>query len=204
MRQMIVAALMICSLPLAACGKGGDEALFESFRDGLGALQIVCEADVTSDYGGETETFTLACTEAADGFDLAVRAPEMLSGVTASVNADSTELRFDGLVVPVPERPDGVSPLLALPAMLTALRDGHIDLCWREGDLLAVQLVLEDDLAVRVLFDGAMLPVSGEVIAENETAARCTINQWTPTEREESHEPDDSNLGGDQSQHPGA
>ena len=201
MRQKLFAALMIFPLLLAACGKRGDEAKVTAFCAALQNQTVSCEAEVVSRLNGETETFALSCAESEQGSEITVRAPEMLSDVKAHVGADAS-LSFDGLVVPVPA--EGLSPLSAVPILLDALRHGHLDLVWREGETLTAQIIQTDDLAVRVYFSPDGLPAAASFLDRGAETITCTITQWTQSEKENSDEPDDSNLGGDQSQHPGA
>lgn len=201
MRQKLFAALMIFPLLLAACGKRGDEAKVTAFCAALQNQTVSCEAEVVSRLNDETETFALSCAESEQGSEITVRAPEMLSGVKAHVGADAS-LSFDGLVIPVPA--EGLSPLTAVPILLDTLRHGHLDLVWREGETLTAQIIQTDDLAVRVYFSPDGLPAAASFIDRGAETITCTITQWTQSEKENSDEPDDSNLGGDQSQHPGA
>ena len=201
MRQRLFAALMIFPLLLAACGASGDEAKVTAFCDTLQNQTVSCEAEILSRIGGESETFALSCAESEQGSEITLRAPETLSGVTAHVGADAS-LSFDGLVIPVPA--EGLSPLSAVPTLLNALRRGHLDLVWREGDTLTAQFIQNDDLAVRVYFSPDGLPAAASFLDRGAETITCTITQWTQSEKENSDEPDDSNLGGDQSQHPGA
>ena len=201
MRQRLFAALMILPLLLAACGASGDEEKVTAFCDTLQNQTVSCEAEILSRIGGESETFALSCAESEQGSEITLRAPETLSGVTAHVGADAS-LSFDGLVIPVPA--EGLSPLSAVPTLLNALRRGHLDLVWREGDTLTAQIIQTDDLAVRVYFSPEGLPAAASFIDRGTETITCTITQWTQSEKENSDEPDDSNLGGDQSQHPGA
>ena len=66
------------------------------------------------------------------------------------------------------------------------------------------QIIQTDDLAVRVYFSPEGLPAAASFIDRGAETITCTITQWTQSEKENFDEPDDSNLGGDQSQHPGA
>ncbi len=201
MQQRLFAALMIFPILLAACGASGDESKVTDFCEALQNQTVSCEAEILSRVGGESETFTLACAESEQGSELTLLAPETLSGVTAHVGADAS-LSFDGLVIPVPA--EGLSPLTAVPVLLDALRCGHLDLVWREGDALTAQFIQTDDLAVRVYFSPDGLPAAASLIEGGAETITCTITQWTQSDKENSDEPDDSNLGGDQSQHPGA
>ena len=201
MRQRLFAALMILPLLLTACGERGDEAKVTAFCAALQSQAIQCEAELVSRLNDETETFTLSCEESAQGSEIAVRAPEALSGVTAHVGADAS-LAFDGLVIPVPA--EGLSPLSAVPILLDALRHGHIDLVWREGETLTAQIIPNDDLAVRVYFSPDGIPAAASFLDRGTETITCTITQWAQSDKENPDESDDSNLGGDQSQHPGA
>ena len=201
MRQRLFAALMILPLLLTACGERGDEAKVTAFRAALQNQTISCEAELVSRLDDESQTFTLTCEESAQGSEIAVRAPEMLSGVTAHVGADAA-LSFDGLVIPVPA--EGLSPLNAVPTLLDALRHGHLDLVWREGEMLTAQIIQNDDLAVRVYFSPDGVPAAASFIDRGTETITCTITQWAQSDKENPDESDDSNLGGDQSQHPGA
>ena len=80
----------------------------------------------------------------------------------------------------------------------------HLDLVWREGDTLTAQFIQTDDLAVRVYFSPDGLPAAASFLDRGAETITCTITHWTQSDKENSDEPDDSNLGGDQSQHPGA
>ena len=202
MRQIVVAALLILSLLAAGCAAAGDDNRIEATRQQLEESTVECEAEVTAYFGDEAETYTLACAETAEESVVTVLAPELLSGVSARLGADGA-LCFDGLVLPL-RGSDGVSALSALPMTLSILRTAHLDLVWREGETLAAQFLPEDDLALRAYFTPEGGLVSAELIADGKTAVRCAVTKWNLTEKEETHESDNPNLGGDQSQHPGA
>ena len=201
MRQSCFAALMILPLLLTACGGSGDEANVTAFCAALQNQTVACEAEIVSRLDGERETFTVACAESEQETEIEIRAPEVLSGVKAHVGADAS-LTFDGLVIPVPA--EGPSPLTAVPVLLDALRCGHLDLVWREGETLTAQFIPNDDLAVRVTFSPDGLPAAASLIDRCTETITITITQWTLSDKENPDEPDHSNLGGDQSQHPGA
>ena len=104
----------------------------------------------------------------------------------------------------MPVSAEGPSPLSAVPLLLDALRHGHLDLVWREGETLTAQLIPNDDLAVRVYFSPDGHPAAASLIDRGTETITLTITQWTQSDKENSYEPDNPNLGGDQSQHPGA
>lgn len=202
MRRTWFAALLIPTLLLTACG-GGDEHHIEALRDTLAQSAITCEAEVTAVCDGETDDYILRCAESAEGYAVTVLSPERIEGVQATVG-ENLAVAFDGLVLPLPLDPAQLSPLTALPALLSGLRQAHLDLVWREGDDLVLQLIPRDDLALRVYLSPEDQPLYAELIQDGQTAVRCTVTQWSLQTKEVPYESDDPNLGGDQSQHPGA
>ena len=116
MRRKHPAALVL--LPLSACSAESEEARFDRFRDALSDAAVTVEAEVTARDGDAVTAFTLRCTETPDGCDLEVLAPGEIAGVRAHTDGDAVEMAFDDVILPMPQAPDTVSPLLALPTVL--------------------------------------------------------------------------------------
>ena len=83
----------------------------------------------------------------------------------------------------MPTAPGDVSPLLGLPLLLEALREGCLDLVWCEGDRLTAQYLLDDDLSVRVYFTAEMRPADAEIISADCRVITMHITKWEQTER---------------------
>lgn len=190
---MLLSALL---LPLSACGAGREEARFDAFRDSLTDAAVTVTAEVTARDGEDVTAFTLSCTETDAGCDIEVLAPEEIQGVHAHVASGEAQMQFDDLILPMPQAEDAVSPLMALPMVLSAARTGHLDLVWQE-DGLVCQLVPDDDSAVRIYLNEDNVPTAAEMDVGGHTCVFCTITAWS-TEKSDLHESNDTNLGGDQ------
>lgn len=195
MKKLIMIASCLCLLPLAGCAAESEEAQFEAFRASLEDASVTVTADVQARDGDEVTSFTLRCAEADSGCELEVLAPEQIAGVRAHVDADAVEMRFDDVILPMPQAQNTVSPLMALPLVLDAARNGHLDLVWRE-DGLVCQLIPDDETAVRLYLDDQQTPVAAEIDTDGQTNVFCTITGWS-TEKSDLHESNDPNLGGD-------
>ena len=196
MKKIIMILSCLCFLPLAACSAEREEARFDAFRASLEDKAVTVTAEVTARDGEELSAFTLRCAETQAGCEIEVLSPEEIAGVTATLDEGETKLQFDGLILPMPQAQDTVSPLMALPLVLQAARTGHVDLVW-EADGLAAQLITDDDTAVRITFDENDLPASAEIDVGGKTCVFCTITAWD-AETRDSNESNDTNLGGDQ------
>ena len=195
-KKIIMLLSVLCFLPLFGCGAQREEARFETFRASLTDAVVTVTAEVTARDADTLAVFTLRCTETPEGCEIEVLSPEELAGVTATLAAGEAKLRFDDLILPMPQASDTVSPLMALPLVLQAARTGFVDLVWADDGLTA-QLITDDDTAVRITFDENDLPVSAEIDVDGQTCVFCTITAWS-TETRDSHESNDTNLGGDQ------
>ena len=195
MRRRYLAALMIMSLLLlTACAGGGDAPAVEALRESVQDAAVTATAEVTVLGTDTAETYTYDYTETEQGCAMAVTAPELLRGVTAHITAGETTLEYDGVLLPAPLGEPNRAPLTAVRQILEALRTGHLDTVWREGDTIVAQLIPADDTVVRLYLDDAGTPNSAEIILNDTAALHCTLTHWT-TERGTSHESNDPNLG---------
>ena len=73
----------------------------------------------------------------------------------------------------------GLTPMSALPALVKALREGHMDSCWTEGDSTVLRLIAEDTLTADVWMDSeGMIPRRAELISDGQVRVFCTISDW--------------------------
>ncbi len=194
MRRTIAAQMITLLLLLTACADGGAEAAFEALRQTVQTSEISASATVTVLGTDTAETFTYDFAETASGCEMSVTEPELLSGVKAHIDADQTTLEYDGVILPAPLNENRRAPLTALRQVLSAIREGHLDLIWREGDTIVVQLIPEDDEAIRLYLDPDGTPVAAEIIFDDAAALRCQIHSWN-TKRGTDDESNDPNLG---------
>ena len=194
MRRTIAAQMMTLLLLLTACADGGAEATFEALRETAQTSQISATATVTVLGTDTAETFTYDYTETASGCEMSVKEPELLSGVKAHIEAGETTLEYDGVILPAPLNENRRAPLTAMEQVLSAIREGHLDLVWREGNYIVVQLIPDDDEAIRLYLCPDGTPAAAEIIFDEAAALRCEIHSWN-TKRGTDDESNDPNLG---------
>lgn len=194
MRRSIAAHAIILLLLLSACADGGDAAAFEALREAAQTSEILATVTVSVLSTDAAETFTYDYTETASGCEMSVTEPELLSGVKAQIEAGETTLEYDGMILPAPLNENRRAPLTAMQQVLSAIREGHLDLIWREGDLIVVQLIPEDEEAVRLYLHPDGTPAAAEIIFDDAAALRCEIHSWN-TKRGTDDESNDPNLG---------
>lgn len=183
MRRRKIAALMMTLAMLSACGGRTGEAEFESFRASLGGeTQITMTADVTAETDTNADAYTLKCVSTPQESAVEVLAPEIIAGVKARMTEGSSTLEYDGLMLGVPELTgDGLSPVSALPRILSALREGYAETVWREDGRLAVQIKPDDTLAVTVWFSGEGVPARAEIASQSDgkVLIYCDITEFS-------------------------
>jgi hypothetical protein len=197
LKNGIIISICMVLLLLSACGAEREEARFETFRKTMADSAVTVTAEVTARDGENVTAFTLQCTETDAGYDIEVLAPEEIRGVRAHTDADGVQMQFDDLILPMPQTKGAVSPLMALPLVLSAARTGHLDLVWQEDDLVC-QLVTDDSTAVRIYLNDDNTPVAAEADTDGKTCVFCTVTGWS-TEKSDLHESNDTDVGGDQS-----
>ena len=194
MRRILAAQMMILLLLLTACAGKGEETTFEALRETVQASEVTAAATVTVLGTDTAGTFTYDYTETQDGCEMTVTAPALLSGVKARIAAGETTLEYDGVILPAPLNENRRAPLTAMAQMLNALRNGHPDLIWREGDRIVVQLIPDDGEAVRLYLNADGTPAAAELIFDDAAALRCELLSWN-TKRGTVDESNDPNLG---------
>ena len=121
---------LACALILGGCvGEQADNELALALRSDFLSMESCSGAmTVTADYGQRVCSYGLGFTSnRKDGMTLTVTAPEEVAGIKAHIAAGETFLEFDGIQLETgPLNPDGLSPLDALPAILTAVQSGYL------------------------------------------------------------------------------
>lgn len=194
MRRTIAAQMITLLLLLTACADGGAEKTFEALRQTVQTSEISATVTVAVLGTDTAERFTYDYTETETDCEMAVTEPELLSGVKARMEAGNTTLEYDGVILPAPLNENRRAPLTAMRQVLSAIREGHLDLIWQEGDLIVVQLIPEDDEAIRIYLDPDGTPSAAEIIFDDAAALRCEIHSWN-TKRGTDDESNDPNLG---------
>ena len=159
------------------------EALQYSFITGStsSGYPLTMTAQVASTTVGRYESYTLECVSGPEGCTVSVLEPAELAGVTASFDADMGLLSYDSLVLSF-ETPEDVTPITALPVLVSALRDAYETISWSEGDDTYVSLEATDELSITLRLGADGNPVWAEFLLGGEAVSQCEITQFTISE----------------------
>jgi len=174
----LVLVLFVC-LSLTACKSEQEQANDAALKIRSGILENAphLTASVTADYGDRVYDFTLSY-DAAAGV-LTVLEPEILAGITVQVTNGSTALKFDGVELNTgPLTEDGLTPVSALPVIVTAWKQGYITEAYYEklDDVQTVVLAtsLSDTVTHTTWFDaGTYQPVKSEIASDGYAVIQC-------------------------------
>lgn len=182
MKRILIPMLLCAALLLSACGKSRGESEFKTFAERLNKLDTLSfTANVRAEYEHKTARFVLTWEENAEGGRVTVQAPELIRGVSAHVSPGSSTLEYDSVVLDTGSLDSfGLSPLSSLPAMLRAMRIGHVDSVWEEDGKTVVLLEPGDELRCSVWFSkGDMKPLRAELISDGRVTVYVEISDWT-------------------------
>ena len=133
MRAKLICTQMIALLLAGIlCGCGGAEKetdlILQLRADFLAMDGCTGTMDLTADYGQRVYDYTVEFSSSKqDGMTMVITAPESVAGITATIAKGQTSLEFDGVQLETgPLNEDGLAPLDALPAILTAIQSGYI------------------------------------------------------------------------------
>lgn len=180
MRKKLFSALMISLLLLSGCGRR--QAKLESdlaaFRAGVRAAENVSfSLSLHCDDGDAVSDYTLRVARSADGCRVTVVEPELLAGVTATVDATGTELGCEGVTLGVGTIA-GLTPVTAGAAMLKAMSYGYEELAWREDDYIVARLWLDSDAVMTLWLDKNAVPVCAEISEDGATVMSAAFSGW--------------------------
>lgn len=198
MRKRLCALMMTLILPLSACGGGmsGNEAektLAEVRGKYLEMTACSGHADLTADYSQRVYTYGVDFTWQREGETLlTLTAPEMVAGTTAHISAGETALEYDGVMLETgPLNTEGLSPVDALPALLSYAREGFAAECLLEetGEEPKLHVICRDPekdpgvgIEAELWFDpdtGNLL--RGEISENGTTVIQCVLSGFTMT-----------------------
>jgi len=178
--KRLLPCLLCLTLLLAGCADAARERM-ESFAGDLAARQeLDLTAELRAEYEDRSLAFTLCCREADGCCTVMVLAPDMLKGVRARMNAGDDQLIYGDVTLDTgPLDRSGLSPLSALPTLLRAVREGHLDSTWTEGDRSVGEWILDDGLSVRVWVESTSLtPTHAELISDGRVTVFLDITDW--------------------------
>ena len=180
---------------LCACGGGNaDNDLVLSLREGFQKMDAWSgEMELTADYGQRVYAYSVSFTgDREEGTTLTITAPEEAAGITAVAKEGQTWLDYDGVRLETgPLDPQGLSPMDALPALLTELETGTVAEVGTEtdGDLSLLRLTLRDPEVTPgtgretvLWFDKAQKTLlRAELRNDGATVVSCVFSSFTMT-----------------------
>ena len=182
MRRAFLFVLMISLLLLAACSAGsGNWETVDMIRQELQAAEMltmqawVCTSDCE---------YVLQCTGGGEEYTVVVLEPEIIAGVTATVQSGDLVLDYDGVQLSAGElNSDGLNPVSALPCVADTLTNGFQTLVWREEMLgiecITAQFRVSDETVLTVWIDPELhAPVYAELDNGGKVVVSCTYDMW--------------------------
>lgn len=198
MRKLICSALMILCLVLTGCGSTKEQK-FESARSRLTEAGISLTAQVQADFGETVEEYTLDYSYDGEIWTVLVREPEFVSGITARIGEDASELEYDGAILTTGDLTgSGIVPISAVPMVWETLETGTVDSVWFEENLLAAMLIYDDVISVTLWINEMYDPVAATLAEDGIVKATCTLTNIQIEEANHGTN-DETDLGGDQS-----
>lgn len=169
---------MTTLLLLSGCGESGEE--LNALRARLNEAETLSvTAKVSARRGDGQDNYTLRMERDAAGSVIDVIEPELIRGFRASVLPDGG-LEFAGTLLYLGTLGGtDKSPLAALPLIVDAAREGHMDAAWSENGLRAYSLIVDDNLSVELRLGGEGLPTSASIIEGGEMLLYCEILDFT-------------------------
>ena len=137
-RHWMCAPMIALCLLLPSCGgetgNAAEELALEIRGEYLSMAGCTARAELTADYGQRVYTYGLDISCTQEETVLTITEPENISGVTARIQAGETVLEYDGVRVETGAlNRDGLSPMDAVPALLTAAKEGFLAQSVLEG-----------------------------------------------------------------------
>lgn len=175
-----IAAMILLLVILSGCAAEKPQEIAEDIRNNiLNAEQITMTADIVADYGSRAYQFRLRLVSKDEGWLIEVIEPENISGLTASVSADSSSLEYDGVILDTGYLNSmGLSPMNCLPTIINAWINGHVDEAIRYEDegaaLVSISYTVSDDTDVSTVFEEEkLLPQEAFISVDGYTVISC-------------------------------
>lgn len=149
----------------------------------LSANSCQFDAAVTADYGDCIYRFKMSCiTNKTGQMQFEVIEPTSISGITGSVDAQSSQLTFDGKILAFSPLADGqITPVCAPWVFIHTLRSGYINACGRNdhGYMLNINdSYREDALELSIQLDAEGIPVLAQIYWQDRRVLSVEIENF--------------------------
>ena len=198
MKRLCLPFVLALCLLLSGCGSGVKKQ-YEQFSSALVQRDSLSfTARLRAEYEDKTAEFTLKYARDESGQTVTVAEPEIIAGISARIAGDGTALEYDGMILDTGELDAyGLTPMSALPVLVSAMESGHLESFRKEDGLLVLELVPEEHLAVTVWFDEEMRPLKAELVSEGQLRVACAIENWKKDSERKNERLAKEKLGGD-------
>lgn len=149
--------------------------------------------EITADYGQRVYSFGVDFTwKRAGETCLTLTAPENVAGTVARISAGETALEFEGVMLETGVLDSaGLTPVDAIPALLTYVREGFVSSCALEGEegIQILHVLCSDPekqpgqgVEADLWFDRETFDLlRGEISSDGVTVIQCEISDFTAT-----------------------
>ena len=140
-------AVLLTACGGTAAGDPAEELALAVRGEYLAMERCAAEVEITADYGQRVYEFLLSAAVDGEETVLTLREPELAAGITARISEEGGVLEYDGLALETgPLDGDGLSPVSALPALLSAARSEYMAECTleRTGDSELLRVLCAD------------------------------------------------------------
>lgn len=182
--KRLCSLLVMMSLFLVGCGQEDqmDQAM-ELRKKLLNSSGCTFEAVVTADYGEDIYTFTMMCSQDAEGkFTFTVKEPDTISGITGTISEENGHLVFDEQVLLFETVCEGqITPVTAPWLVIHTLRSGYLTACGKDGDNLKLSIddsYREDALHLDIWADPMGKPIRGEILWKDRRVLTVDIRNF--------------------------
>ena len=184
---------------LTACGSTTQKRLESYCTHMVQSTNMTMTAKLQADFDETVENYTLRYSFDGQQWTVLVTEPAFVSGITARITKDASELEYDGAILTTGDLTgNGIVPISAMPLVYETLCVGMLDCVWEEGEKIAATYVYDDAISVSVWFDSAGSLVAAELVENGIVKARCLLEDVEIKEANHGTT-EETDLGGDQS-----
>lgn len=192
--RKIYAPVLFLLMAVFLCACVGEEAdnqqILQLRSDFLAMDQCSGSMEITADYGERVYDYTVTFSGTRkDGLTMVITEPETVAGITAKIVDGETFLVYDGVQLETgPLNEDGLSPLDALPSLISAMSSGYIAETGTEmlGERETLRVCIRDSkkepgqgLEQILWFDKAQKTLlQGEIRSDGPTVIRCSFSDF--------------------------
>ena len=181
---MKILAVIFALLVLSGCeGKEAELDRAMALRTKLLTASVSFDAQITADYGDQTQTFSVYCEGDSRGnLGFRVTAPETIADITGRIEAGEGKLTFRDTILAFPLLAEGqLSPVSAPWIFYTTLRSGYLTSAGMEDDLL--RLTIDDSyeegaLTLDIWLDSQNNPVRAEILYDGRRILTLNIQNF--------------------------